>query len=54
MEVYRRYWRIPGPSRPAILTWTRELPIAGEPADVDHIVNSYALAIEELEYKNLH
>ena len=42
MEVYRRYWRIPGQSRLPMLTWTRELPIAGEPADVVSIVDSYA------------
>ena len=42
MEVYRRYYRIPGPSRQPILSWTRELPIAGEPADVVAIVEDYA------------
>jgi haloalkane dehalogenase len=42
MEVYRRYWRIPGASRQPMLTWTRDLPIAGEPADVVSIVDSYA------------
>jgi len=42
LEVYRRYWRIPGRSRQPMLTWTRELPIAGEPADVVGIVDSYA------------
>ena len=42
MEVYRRYWRIPSQSRLPMLTWTRELPIAGEPADVVSIVDSYA------------
>ena len=42
MEVYRRHYRNPGPSRQPMLTWTRELPIAGEPADVTAIVDSYA------------
>jgi haloalkane dehalogenase len=42
IEVYRRYYRNPGPSRQPILTWTRELPIAGQPADVTQIVDSYA------------
>jgi len=42
MEVYRRYYRNPGPSRQPMLSWTRELPIAGEPADVVSIVESYA------------
>src|SRR5262245_20778624 len=42
LEVYRRYYRVPGPSRQPILSWTRELPIAGEPADVVAIVDAYA------------
>jgi haloalkane dehalogenase len=42
IEVYRRYFAIPGPSRQPILAWTRDLPIAGEPADVVRIVDSYA------------
>jgi haloalkane dehalogenase len=42
MEVYRRHFRNPGPSRMPMLTWTRELPIGGEPADVVAIVDSYA------------
>jgi haloalkane dehalogenase len=42
MEVYRRHYRNPGPSRQPMLTWTRELPIAGEPKDVVSIVESYS------------
>jgi haloalkane dehalogenase len=42
LDVYRRYYRIPGPSRQPILSWTRELPIAGEPADVVAVVEDYA------------
>jgi haloalkane dehalogenase len=42
MEVYRRHFRNPGPSRMPMLAWTRDLPIAGEPADVVAIVESYA------------
>ncbi len=42
LEVYRRYFRIPGPSRLPMLAWTRELPIAGEPRDVVEVVNSYS------------
>jgi haloalkane dehalogenase len=42
MEVYRRHFRNPGLSRMPMLTWTRELPIAGEPADVVAIVEAYA------------
>jgi haloalkane dehalogenase len=42
MEVYRRHYRNPGPSRLTMLAWTRDLPIVGEPADVVEIVDSYA------------
>jgi len=42
IEVYRRHFRNPGSSRQPMLTWTRELPIAGEPADVVAIVEDYA------------
>ena len=42
MEVYRRHYRNPGRSRQPMLTWTRELPIAGQPEDVTRIVESYA------------
>jgi haloalkane dehalogenase len=42
MEVYRRHYRNPGPARQPMLTWTRELPIEGQPEDVVQIVNSYA------------
>lgn len=42
IEVYCRHFRNPGPSRQPMLSWTRELPIAGEPADVVAIVEDYA------------
>jgi haloalkane dehalogenase len=42
MEIYRRYFRNPGPSRQPMLAWTRDLPIAGQPEDVVSIVDSYA------------
>lgn len=42
IKVYRRYYRNPGPSRMPMLAWTRDLPIAGEPADVTAIVEDYA------------
>jgi len=41
IDVYRRYWSIPGPSRLPMLAWTRELPIEGEPKDVVEVVESY-------------
>lgn len=42
MEVYRRPYRNPGASRMPMLAWTRDLPIAGEPADVVAVVEAYA------------
>jgi haloalkane dehalogenase len=42
IDVYRSYWRIPGPSRLPMLAWTRELPIEGEPKDVVEVVDSYS------------
>lgn len=42
MEVYRRHFRNPGPSRQPMLTWSRDLPIEGQPEDVTEIVDSYA------------
>jgi haloalkane dehalogenase len=42
MAVYRRPYRQPGESRRPLLTWPREIPIEGEPADVAQIVGGYA------------
>src|SRR5215470_1357882 len=42
IDVYRRYWSVPGPSRLPMLAWTRELPIEGEPKDVVEVVESYS------------
>jgi haloalkane dehalogenase len=42
IEVYRRHYRNPGAARMPMLAWTRDLPIAGEPADVVAIVEDYA------------
>ncbi len=42
MEVYRRHYRNPGPTRMPMLAWTRDLPIAGHPEDVVTIVDAYA------------
>ena len=41
MEVYRRPYLEPGESRRPTLTWPREIPIDGEPADVVQIVSNY-------------
>jgi haloalkane dehalogenase len=42
MNVYRHYFRIPGPSRLPMLAWSRELPIEGEPKEVVQVVDSYS------------
>ena len=40
-EVYRRPFREPGESRRPTLSWPRQIPIEGEPADVVEIVERY-------------
>jgi haloalkane dehalogenase len=42
MEVYRSRYAEPGESRRPTLSWPREIPIEGEPADVVAIVAEYA------------
>ena len=41
MEIYRRPFREPGECRRPTLSWPRQIPIEGEPADVVEIVESY-------------
>jgi haloalkane dehalogenase len=41
MAVYRRPYLEPGESRRPTLTWPRQIPIAGEPAEVAEIVAGY-------------
>jgi haloalkane dehalogenase len=50
MAVYRRPYLEPGESRRPTLTWPREIPVGGEPADVVAIADDYArwLATSEL------
>jgi haloalkane dehalogenase len=42
MAVYRRPYREAGESRRPTLTWPRQIPLGGEPADVVAIVDDYA------------
>jgi len=42
MDIYRRPFREPVEARRPTLTWPRQLPIDGEPADVHEIVQAYA------------
>ena len=50
MDAYRAPFAIAGEPRRPTLSWPRELPIAGEPADVVAIVQAYAdwLCVSEL------
>jgi len=41
MDVYRAPYREAGESRRPTLTWPREIPVEGEPADVVEIVEAY-------------
>jgi len=41
MDEYRRPFVEPGETRRPTLTWPREIPIEGEPADVVEIVRDY-------------
>ena len=42
MAAYRRPFAEPGEARRPTLSWPRQIPIAGEPADVVDIVEAYA------------
>lgn len=42
MEAYRAPFRVPGERRRPMLTWPREIPIAGQPADMVARVSAYA------------
>ena len=42
MERYRARYREPGEARRPTLTWPREIPLDGEPADVARLVQAYA------------
>ena len=42
MEIYRRPYLEPGESRRPTLTWPRQIPLDGEPADVVEIVAAYS------------
>lgn len=53
MAVYRRPFIQPGEDRRPTLTWPRQIPIAGEPADVVAIAEAYAAWLGESEVKKL-
>ena len=47
MRRYRRPFERPGEGRRPTLTWPREIPIAGEPADMHEIVETYGTWLGE-------
>jgi haloalkane dehalogenase len=53
MAVYRRPYREPGESRRPTLTWPREIPIGGAPADVVAIVDAYARWLSQSDVPKL-
>ena len=53
MAEYRRPFLEPGESRRPTLTWPRQIPIAGEPADVHEIVAAYAAWLPQTEFPKL-
>lgn len=50
---YRRPYLTPGESRRPTLTWPRELPMGGEPADTEALVRSYTEWLEGSEVPKL-
>jgi haloalkane dehalogenase len=53
MAVYRRPFENPGEDRRPTLTWPRQIPIDGDPADVVAIVNDYAEWLQQSELPKL-
>jgi haloalkane dehalogenase len=53
MAEYRRPFLEPGEGRRPTLTWPRQIPIDGEPADVDAIVRAYSQWLETSDVPKL-
>lgn len=53
MAEYRRPFAEPGEGRRPTLTWPRQIPIAGEPADVTAIAQDYANWLGESDVRKL-
>jgi haloalkane dehalogenase len=53
METYREPFRDPGEARRPTLTWPREIPVEGEPADVCAIVSDYGTWLSQSEVPKL-
>ena len=54
MDEYRRPYLEPGESRRPTLTWPREIPFDGQPADVAEVVDSYATWLASSEIPKLY
>ena len=50
MTIYRRPFLEPGEARRPTLTWPRQIPIEGEPADVVEIVSEYGKWLASSEH----
>ena len=53
MAEYRRAFAEPGEGRRPTLTWPRQIPLGGEPADVVEIVRAYGTWLESSEVPKL-
>ena len=53
MDAYRRPFMEPGESRRPTLTWPREIPLDGEPADVVSVVDEYSAWLSESDMPKL-
>jgi haloalkane dehalogenase len=53
METYREPFRDPGEARRPTLTWPREIPLEGAPADVCAIVSDYGAWLSQCEVPKL-
>ena len=53
MNVYRRPYLEPGESRRPTLSWPRDIPLDGEPADVVEIVDAYSSWLSESDIPKL-
>jgi haloalkane dehalogenase len=53
MAVYRQPYLEPGESRRPTLTWPRQIPLDGEPADVVEIVGNYGQWLSQSDVPKL-
>jgi len=53
MEIYRRPFQNPGEDRRPTLTWPRQIPLGGKPAEVVELVQAYADWLSESDVPKL-